>query len=138
MQMTQEELNAFLARPYIADLATVRADGSPHITPVWYLYDGSAFYITSRRGRAKVKHIERDPRVALSVHDTSYPYKGAMVEGVAEIIEANAAELTRKLAIHYLGPEEGRAYAEVLNRYQRIVISIRPKRVVSWDYSKTG
>ncbi len=138
MQMTREEVEAFLAKPYIADLATLKPDGSPHIAPVWYIYESGTFYITTRPGRAKAKHIVRDPRVALSVHDPVAPYKGVVVEGKAELVREGAAELTRRLAVRYLGPTEGLAYAEALNRFERVVIRVVPLKMTSWDYAKAG
>jgi PPOX class probable F420-dependent enzyme len=134
--MTQDELEAFLAQPYIADLATVRSNGAPHVAPVWYLYEEGAFFITTRPHRAKVKHVQREPRVALSIHDPTPPYRGVVVEGRAEIVDANAPELTRRLAIRYLGLSDGSAYAEDLNRFERIVIKVVPTKIISWDYGK--
>ncbi len=135
MSMTSKEIADFLSNPYLADLATIKPGGAPHLTPVWYLYDGEYIYITSRPGRTKVRNIRRDPRVALCVHDPRPPYKGVTAEGTAEIVEDGAAELTSELAVRYLG-EEGIAYAQGLNQFKRIVIKIKPDRLVSWDYSK--
>ena len=46
-------------------LVTVRADGTPQPTPVWFLWDNETFLIYSRPKQQKLKNIARNPRVAL-------------------------------------------------------------------------
>ena len=50
-----------------AQLATLMPDGSPHVAPVWFEYDGKHILVNSAKGRVKDKNIRRDPRVTLSV-----------------------------------------------------------------------
>src|SRR3972149_2449887 len=45
------DVKAFLSQPHVAALATVRPDGRPHVTPVWYDFDGSEFPAATRRRR---------------------------------------------------------------------------------------
>ena len=56
-----------------ANLATVNADGSPQVTPVWWDSDGTNILINTARGRVKAKNLERNPRVALSIADPETP-----------------------------------------------------------------
>lgn len=51
-------------------LTTLRLDGSPHTTPVWFLLIDDTFWIASSTVNVKVKHVVRDPRVSLAVDGT--------------------------------------------------------------------
>jgi len=63
--MAKEESSAFLARPLIARLATVRANGTPQIVPMWFLYEDGVMYMSTRTYAAKVKHFKKNPHVAV-------------------------------------------------------------------------
>src|SRR5207249_424716 len=52
-----------LTKPAFAHLATVNADGSPQVTPVWIDFDGTNVIVNTARGRVKAKNIARQPRV---------------------------------------------------------------------------
>ena len=52
--MNDVELRDFLSQPLIADLVTLKKDGSPQITPVWYYFDGTYLYISTTTDRARV------------------------------------------------------------------------------------
>ena len=47
-------------------LTTVRADGTPQPSPVWFLWDGETFLIYSQPNQQKLRNIERNPKVALN------------------------------------------------------------------------
>src|SRR6476661_10936543 len=81
------ELRAFLlAGTRTAKVAVVRGDGSPLVTPVWFLpdEDGSIMFGTGRdsvKGRA----LSRDPRVSICVEDDEPPFGFVRVDGIAEL-----------------------------------------------------
>ena len=56
-------------QPAFANLATVMKDGSPHVTPVWFDYDGEFVRVNSARGRVKDRNMRNNPKVALSITD---------------------------------------------------------------------
>ena len=58
-----------------AHLATINADGTPQVTPVWVDYDGTKILVNSARGRRKDKNMERNRAVALSMQDPDNPYR---------------------------------------------------------------
>src|SRR5467141_394281 len=62
-----------LKKPAFANLATVNADGSPQVTPVWVDFDGTHVIVNTARGRVKAKNLAREPRVALSIADPENP-----------------------------------------------------------------
>ena len=132
MSLTAEErdrLIEFCKKPLMAILATVYAKGAPQAVPVWYDFDGEHFIVTSVKSRVKVANVLRDNRVTLCVVDTSYHSRGVIVRGTAEIIEADAQEATRRLAIRYLGEEEGSKRADDMAKQERVIIDITPERL---------
>src|SRR5581483_9446820 len=105
-QLTSEQ-KQFLGNPYYAVVTTLRADGSPHSTVVWVDVDddGTPSFNTAR-GRAKPRHLERDPRASLLVVDPQDGYKWVAVSGRAELTEDGADAQIDRLAKKYLGQDE--------------------------------
>lgn len=94
-------------KPAVADLATIMADGSPQVSPVWLDFDGTHILINSAKGRVKDRNMRRDGRVAISLLDPSNPYRRLQIRGeVVEITEEGADDLIDKLAYKYLGLEK--------------------------------
>ena len=93
-----EKIEAFLAEPRNVVVAGIRRDGSPHLSPNWFYWDGQRFYISTTRHRAKYAIFRRDSRAELCVDDCT-GYRAVLVRGTAEIREDIAAELPRFRAI---------------------------------------
>src|SRR4051812_33619589 len=73
--MTTDEYRAFLlARPRTAKLATVRADGRPHIAPIWFDLDGDVLVFNTGDTTVKAANMRRDPRVSLCIDDDRPPF----------------------------------------------------------------
>ena len=83
--MTPEQIDEYLSRPMIADLATVNLDGSPHVAPVWFRWDGEVVKVFTQTTAVKVRNIRQDARVAVSVATQEAPYGYVIVNGTAEI-----------------------------------------------------
>ncbi|HEY6283701.1 MAG TPA: PPOX class F420-dependent oxidoreductase [Nitrososphaerales archaeon] len=119
---------AFLKGVYFAKIATVRKDGSPHVTPIWYMLDEGKLIVNTTTERVKYRNIKRDPRVSFLVDD-GYPY--IMIQGKARIAtERDSLKDIETLAIRYTGEEKGRKAAR--DRYwkqPRVSIEIVPERV---------
>lgn len=89
-----------------AQLATLMPDGSPHVSPVWFEYDGKNILINSAKGRVKDKNVRRDPRVGLDILDPDNSYRHLSIRGrVVEITEKGADEHIDKLTKKYLGKD---------------------------------
>jgi len=96
-----------LGKKAMAHLATLSAGGAPQVTPVWFDYDGTFLRVNSAKGRAKDKHMRRDPRVALSIIDPDNAYRYLEIGGrVVEITEAGADHHIDHLAKTYMGVEK--------------------------------
>ena len=113
-----------LERPLFGHLGTVKPDGTPQVTPIWYVYDGELLYLSTATNRAKYAYMRDNPNVALSVNDPDQPYRYLEVRGVVERMEPD---------------EDGRQFDELAARYglplkaaelddlpQRVRVVIRP------------
>ncbi|WP_059007347.1 PPOX class F420-dependent oxidoreductase [Streptomyces specialis] len=110
-KMTDEECRAFLlAGTRTGKLATVRADGRPHVAPVWFVFDGDDLVFTTEATSVKAANMRRDPRVSLCVDDERPPFAFALVEGAVTFSE-DPTEL-RHWATRIGGRYMGEARAE--------------------------
>ena len=96
-------LQVFLAGPHPAVVATLRDDGSPVSAASWYRFDkGSIFLSVSATGQ-RLRHVRRDPRVALTVLGDSWYTHVSLLGTVVEISEDADFSLVDALARHYTG-----------------------------------
>jgi PPOX class probable F420-dependent enzyme len=85
-------------------LSTLMPDGSPQLTQTWVDTDGEHVLVNSVAGFQKIRNIERDPRVALTVSDPANPFRYFAVRGrVLNVTADGAVEHIEKLAQRYLG-----------------------------------
>jgi PPOX class probable F420-dependent enzyme len=85
-------MDTLLAKPLHGVLAVNRPGRSPHISVVWFEWDGKSFRFSTRRSRAKFAHLMRDPGVAVLIDDPdTNTYVSAY--GVARVEETGHAEL---------------------------------------------
>ena len=116
-----------------AFLATLMKDGTPHVTPTWADIDKSnnTILINTAKGRVKHRNISRDPRVGVSVIDSSNPYHMVSVRGkvIEQIKGKDAEEHIDKLAKKYLGKEK---YPRRRPGEERLLLRIKPQHVVHW------
>src|SRR6476469_8110763 len=114
-QMTAEERRRFLtAGTRTMKVATVRADGQPHVVPVWFVLDGDTVVFTTGEDTLKGRHLRRDPRVALCVDEETPPFAFVLIEGTAELIR-NAPDLldwATRIAHRNMGAERAAAYGK--------------------------
>jgi len=103
MKLT-EPLLALLNAPSTCYLATIMPDGSPQLTQTWVDTDGEHVIINTVQGFQKVRNIERDDRVALTVSDAEHPTRYLQVRGrVINMTTEGGAEHIDKLAMKYTG-----------------------------------
>jgi PPOX class probable F420-dependent enzyme len=103
-----QELKDLIESGSHAHLVTMNKDGSPHVTIVWIGIENDEIVSAHLPRNQKVRNIERDPRVIISLEGTTKSSFGlreyAVVHGQARITEGGAAELLQKLAYVYMGP----------------------------------
>jgi PPOX class probable F420-dependent enzyme len=123
----------FLEQPYSGAVTTLRSDGSPHTTVVWVDVDDEAVIFNTAVGRAKERHLRRDPRASLIAVDPQNAYRWVSVSGRAELTTDGADEQIDKLAKKYLDEPE---YPWRNPQEQRITIRIYPKHVDSYGFDE--
>jgi PPOX class probable F420-dependent enzyme len=127
MAKIPDRIRDILSKRSFAHLATLMADGSPQVSPVWLDFDGDQIIINTAQGRVKDKNMQRDPRVALSVTDPDNPYRALMIRGrIVDITTEGADEHIDRMAKKYLDKDKYpfRASGEV-----RVIYRIEPDQV---------
>ena len=136
--MSDEQIYDFLDHgTRTGHLATVRADGRPHVKPVWFVVDGAPEQFTllfnTGEGTVAGRNLARDARVTVSVDDPEPPFSFVIVEGTAELIDdvTQVRESATEIAARYMGPEKAPAYGERNGVPGELLIRITPTRITA-------
>lgn len=116
----------FLKGPNVAALSTVRPNGRPHVTPVWYEYDGHEFIVSTFRNTQKLRNIEAKGFASLAIYTQEFPYRMVLVQGAARVGSTIDNVWRERVAVRYLGEVEGRAYMHGSIDFDAVSIHIRP------------
>lgn len=132
--MTPDEIQSFLNGPHIAHIAVLRRDGSPHVTPVWYEYNGHNILAIAEETTLKVRCVKREPRVSVSIATSDVPYRYVQITGFADVSDSGAEEALRSMSLRYKGPDLGPPYVDRIleTKGHFVLITIRPDRVIGW------
>ncbi len=142
LAMSDAERDDFLAAERTCRVASVGRDGSPHVTPLWFAWDGAALWLTSIVRSQRWADLQRDNRVSVIV-DAGGPFselRGVELRGAAEVVgevprtgEPVPAleEPERLFADKYAG---GRVHHDGRHAWLRVT----PAKIVSWDFRKMG
>ncbi|HMK12059.1 MAG TPA: PPOX class F420-dependent oxidoreductase [Acidimicrobiales bacterium] len=107
--MLTDSVRAALTASHLAHLVTINADGSPQVAVVWVGLEGDEIVSGHLRMQQKIRNVQRDPRVVLSMETGVRNPMGldeyVIVRGTARIVEGGAPELLQRLAHVYLGPD---------------------------------
>src|SRR5262245_1408254 len=126
--LTQRQ-REFLEQPFPGAATTLRADGSPQTTVVWVDIDEDGPSFNTAAGRAKPRHLERDPRLSLIVVDPQDPYRWLAISGRAELTTEGADDQIDKLAKKYLDAD---SYPWRKPEEQRLTVRIHPEKIDSY------
>lgn len=125
--------------PNLGFLATLMPDGSPQVTPVWVDYDGKHVLINTAEGRAKIRNVRRDPRVAVTVVHRYLPFLFAMVRGrVVRVTSKGAGTHAGKLARRYLRVPLYSLLVPFGVGGKRVILKVKPEKVVISDPLRLG
>jgi PPOX class probable F420-dependent enzyme len=120
-------------------MSTVRPDGSPHLIPIWFSWDGEAILIASKPVAQKVRNIRANPVVMLALGQPDEDFDVGLLEGRAELVDTPAAGLlpASHLAKYRAAMASiGLTPEEFLATYTQ-VIRIVPTRYLPW-HGRTG
>ena len=148
IRMTDAEIRNFLRTHKTIILNSIGPDGVPHPMPMWFVSDDDLVVsMATFRGTQKIVNLQRDPRVSLLV-ESGREYselKGVVIYGTAELSEDTDAIIATLVAASQkettkTDAEASTAMKEGMRKSasKRILIRVKPDRVVSWDHSKLG
>lgn len=144
IRITEDELPALYAECKSLQLATLDKTGAPHLTTVWYaVYEGAFLFETYGKSQ-KVVNMRRDSRVALLLEAGSdyAELRGVSMQGRARIIEDNPERLRLMTVLvdHHFPGQAPEALAAMAVRMaeKRVVVSVIPDKVITWDHRKLG
>lgn len=128
-----ERRNFLSAGTRTGKLATVRADGRPHVAAIWFVPDGDdAVFMTGAR-TVKGRNLRRDGRASLLVDDEAPPFAYVRIDGVVEICE-DADEMlawSTRIARRYMGEERAEAYGRRNAVPGELLVRLRAAHVVT-------
>lgn len=132
--MTEPERREFLLEgTRTAKVATVMADGAPHVMPVWFVLDGDRIVFMTGRGSVKGRDLSRDPRVSIVVEDDTPPFAFVHVRGRARISEDLDAMLQFATAIgaRYMGADRATEFGLRNAVPGVLLVSVSPERIIT-------
>ncbi|PBC56419.1 MULTISPECIES: pyridoxamine 5'-phosphate oxidase family protein [unclassified Rhodococcus (in: high G+C Gram-positive bacteria)] len=139
--MTQDEIDSFLAEERTCRVATVDGNGTPHVVPLWFVWDGTCLWLNSIVRSQRWKDITRDPRVSIVI-DAGHGFeelRGVEISGQAEsvgdvprgsTVDSRLTEVELRFARKYMGSDMFKADGR--HGWLRVM----PSKIVSWDFRK--
>ncbi len=116
-----------IAKKVLAHVASLDADGSPNVSPVWVELEGDDLVINTALGRAKARNLASDARVAVSIVDPEDDHSIVTLRGsVVGFTTIGADEVIDRLAKKYLGVD---SYPNRREGEVRVTVTIRPDRI---------
>jgi PPOX class probable F420-dependent enzyme len=133
-KMTDDQWRAFVsAGTRTGKLSTVRADGRPHIAPIWFVLDGDDLVFNTGKDTVKGRNLARDPRASLCVDDDRPPYSFVVCEGRVTISEdpAELLEWATRIGGRYMGAERAEDFGRRNGVPGELLVRLRVGNVVA-------
>jgi PPOX class probable F420-dependent enzyme len=150
--MSGEEMDRFLQQKMVARLTSIRPDGYPHTTPLWYVWDGEALWFemgAGERPRQHLRNLRRNPKLCVIIdrdarpeHGGMFDAQGVLIRGTVELStdETLQEEVSRKILRRYFGDEGERYLDDVLQDGKpgknRVIAKVIPEHLSGWDFRK--
>lgn len=139
--MGKDELDVFLGEERMCRLGSVDAGGHPHVSPLWFVWDGSALWLNSIVASQRWANLMRDPRVSVAVDggEGYFELRGAELIGRVEVVgsvpytepDPTMAGVEQLWGAKYAN---GEFFIDGKHAWLRLV----PEKIVSWDFRKIG
>jgi PPOX class probable F420-dependent enzyme len=143
--LTKDEIDEYLSRRLLGRMATMRASGYPHVTPIWFVWDGTQFHHTLGAGRTHLRNLANNPRMGLVV-DEDWRLEQGLAAGARSItVHGDATlsqdpglirDITHKALVKYLGETDAELYLEPIMAEGRTIVTMTPRFWLTWDYNK--
>lgn len=128
--MIPQDVCDLLALRNNAIVAINRPSDSPQLTPVWYLWDGDAFYFRIAKSTAKYRHLKRNPSISLIVNDNA-GFRYLTAYGQAQILEDNPVNVATQIVKKYYAPALAPQKLPQDQEPDVVTIKLRPEKVVA-------
>ena len=127
-------LDEFMKPPLIAVMATVGVDGMPQVTPVWCAFQNGGLVISITKELLKYRNLVRDPRLSVCVYRPPVAKAYVTLTGTAELTDDESIwGPTRAICEKFMPPEDVGPWVEKLRAQNRVLITLRPDRIVYRD-----
>ena len=143
IQMTDDEVAAFVESSRTATMATVGPNGMPHLVAMWFgVIEGRIWFETKAKAQ-KVKNLERNPQLSVMIEDgfTYDSLRGVSLEGTGVIVDDPDELWAVGVSVweRYTGPytDEAKPFVEMM-LHKRVAVRLDVERVRSWDHTKLG
>lgn len=142
IRMSPEEVETFLDSAKSLIVATLDGSGAPHLTVLWFARQDANILFETYGSSQKALNLRRDPRVAVLCEDgEAYAeLRGVSIQGTAEIVDSGP-EFERLMSVIVqrnnpgLDPATLASHAVAMMQ-KRVVVVVRPEKVISWDHRK--
>ncbi|MFC9997451.1 PPOX class F420-dependent oxidoreductase [Nocardia sp. NPDC127526] len=132
MTTLPEELEKYVDESKVyATVATIGADGQPHLTVVWLLRDGQDLIYSTTVSRQQYKNLVRDPRATVLILPPDRPFVYAEIRGKVTLEPDPARELPDRAALHFTGKKYAEFNPASVNDAERVIVRITPTKVYS-------
>jgi PPOX class probable F420-dependent enzyme len=132
--MTEAEYKQFLMHgTRTAKAATVRANGLPHVKPVWFVLDGDDILFTTHETYVMTRHLKRDPHISICVDEGTPPYAYVIIEGSATLSE-DPDELLRWATViggRYMGADRAEEYGKRNGVPGEYLVRVPPNKILA-------
>jgi PPOX class probable F420-dependent enzyme len=142
IRMSDTEIAAHLAEPHKLQLATINADGTPHLVTMYYdVFDGRIGFWTYAKAQ-KVRNLERDPRLTCLVEagEGYDQLRGVSITGTAELVRGfdEVREIGGRVYARYTEPDTFAAMQPFLDHQatKRVGVLVDPVDIATWDHRK--
>jgi PPOX class probable F420-dependent enzyme len=113
--MDRDDVLRFLAEgTRTGQLATASRTGRPHVAPIWFVVDGDDLVFTTGKASVKGRNLRANPRAALTVDVSEFPYDFAVVRGPVTVVDTPPDLLawTTRIAERYVPAGRAEEYGE--------------------------
>ena len=142
---TKEQIDFLNAPGILMRIACIRQDGSPLVTPIWFILHKNGIYFTPRAQSEWLSCLRRDPRVSLCIDEQNLPYRKFIAEGVAELVHDLGEDelwrdLYREIARRYVPEEAAVAYVQDTIDQERVLflLDLEKAAITSWRMPTEG
>lgn len=126
----------------VAGVATLNADGSPHVVPLWFVWPDDAIYVSTRRASRTWVNVTSDPRVALTI-DLGRAWveiAGIEVRGRADLLPADHADMRRPISAwhdKYRSLLTGDGFSRFSGEVRDLgFLRVFVERIAAWDHAR--